>query len=425
MIVESLRSGAWLTDLRVRRIAICTALLIVLGFALEIWLHLHLVPKLHSRSPVNFPIGEDFSNFWSGSALALKGEAVKVFDLSAFLAFEHSHLPLFLQFRWYAYPPVALLLTLPLALLPYLTAYAVWLAAGAALCAWLLRRHLSWPMAIAAAVFTPASFVNAVGGQSGAFSAAIIAGALLLLAEQPLIAGLLISLLSFKPHLALLFPIALVAARRWDAFIAAALGCVLLIAASAAMFGSDIWRHYLEVAPMNKPIMELGKLPDIAPPDPGTAKALVLTFWNRMPTIFATARELGGGIGLSYALQLLSAVLAAAAVWFGWRRTSDPELRGAIFIFATLAATPYAWDYDLIMLNFASVWLWTRGKRLGFLPYEKNAIALLFISAMIGAAVIRFLHVPMTQIAIWLSLCLVLRHVTRTQPASVAEPVPA
>ena len=420
MIVESLRSGAWLTDLRVRRIAICTALLIVLGFALEIWLHLHLVPKLHSRSPVNFPIGEDFSNFWSGSALALKGEAVKVFDLSAFLAFEHSHLPLFLQFRWYAYPPVALLLTLPLALLPYLTAYAVWLAAGAALCAWLLRRHLSWPMAIAAAVFTPASFVNAVAGQNGAFSAAIIASALLLLAEQPLIAGLLISLLSFKPHLALLFPIALVAARRWDAFVAAALGCVLLIAASAAVFGNDIWRHYLEVAPLNKQILEMGALPDII-----AAKLVFVPFWHRVPTIFSATRELGGGIALSYALQLISAVLAAAAVWFGWRRTTDTELRGAIFIFATLAATPYAWDYDLIMLNFASVWLWTRGKRLGFLPYEKNAIALLFISTMIGAAVIRFLHVPITQIAIWLSLCLVLRHVTRTQTASVAEPVPA
>lgn len=422
MIEESLRSGAWLTDLRVRRIAICAAIVISLGFALEIWLHLHLVPKRFSHQPVNFPVGEDFSNFWSGSALALQGKAASVFDPSAFQAFEHSHLPPFLQFRWYAYPPMALLLTLPLALLPYLAAYAAWLAAGAALCALLLRRHLPWPMAIAAAVFTPASFINAVAGQNGAFSAAIIAGALLLLTEHPLIAGLLISLLSFKPHLALLFPVALIAARRWDAFVAAALGCVLLAAASMAAFGSDIWRHYLDVAPLNRPIMELGRLPEIVPTP---AKLVITAFWNRMPTIFAAARELGGGIGLSYALQLISAVLAAASVWHGWRRTSDPELRGAIFIFAALAATPYAWDYDLIMLTFAAVWLWTRGKREGFLPYEKSAIALLFASTMIGAAVIRLLHIPMAQIAIWLALCLALRRVTKAQTVATPEPLPA
>lgn len=275
MIVQSLRSGAWLTDLRIRRIATSSAIVISLGFVVEIWLHLHLVPKLYSRQPVNFPIGEDFSNFWSGSALALQGKAASVFDTSAFLAFEHSHLPPFLQFRWYAYPPVALLLTLPLALFSYLTAYAVWLATGAALCAWLLRHHLSWPMAIAAAVFTPASFINAVAGQNGAFSAVLIAGALLFLAERPVIAGLLISLFSFKPHLAILFPVALIAARRWDAFVAAALGCVLLAAASTAMFGSDIWRHYLDVAPLNRPIMELGRLPEVAPP---TAKIVIMAF---------------------------------------------------------------------------------------------------------------------------------------------------
>jgi alpha-1,2-mannosyltransferase len=154
------------------------------------------------------------------------------------------------------------------------------------------------------------------------------------------------------------------------------------------------------------------------------AKDLAIPFWNRMPTIFAAARELGGGIAIAYALQLVSAVLAAAAVWHGWRRTADPELRGAIFIFATLAATPYAWDYDLIMLNFAAVWLWTRGKRVGFLPYEKSAIALLFIATMLGAAAARLLHVPLMQIAIWLSLYLSLRHVHLARTVPAREPVP-
>src|SRR5689334_6673476 len=105
-IIEALRTGRWLSDPRLARIAICCAILFPIAYAIEIWLHLHLRPEI--TSPINFPIGEDFANQWSGSLLSFKREAAKVYDLNAFLEFEHRNLPPFLHFRWFAYPPTAL-----------------------------------------------------------------------------------------------------------------------------------------------------------------------------------------------------------------------------------------------------------------------------------------------------------------------------
>ena len=49
-------------------------------------------------------------------------------------------------------------------------------------------------------------------------------------------------------------------------------------------------------------------------------------------------------------------------------------MKGAVLILATFLATPYAWDYDMVVLTFAIVWLWQDGTRRGFLPYEKTAL---------------------------------------------------
>jgi hypothetical protein len=403
-----LRTGSWLPDLRVYRLAICGAILFPIAFAVEFWLHLHLQPK--PISPINFPIGEDFANFWSGSALALEGNAKAVFDIQAFQTFEHINLPPFLYFRWFAYPPTTLLVSLPFGLFPYLASYALWLTSGWIACAVTFKRSFSWPMAIAAAVFTPASFVNAVAGQNGAFTAAVLATSVTWLDEYPAIAGLTISLMCFKPHLAVLFPLALAASKHWRALGFAGLGSIGLIAASLVVFGSEAWTGYLHIAPLNKEILEHGGAPGISPTDWATAP-----MWYRMPTVFAAVRAFELGIGFSYASQAVSAILAMALVWYAWQSDVDFQLKGAIFILGTFAVTPYAWDYDLVAVNFAVVWLWMRGRHAGYLSYEKTLLGCLFASTLIGAAISAALHVPVQIILIWVLLLLSIRHVAERQ----------
>ena len=66
--------------------------------------------------------------------------------------------------------------------------------------------------------------------------------ALLLMRSRPVLAGILLGLLTAKPHLALLFPIALVCARSRRALAAMALSAVLLALVSLAAFGQECSR---------------------------------------------------------------------------------------------------------------------------------------------------------------------------------------
>ncbi len=66
------------------------------------------------------PFGDDFINFWSGPYLAWHQRAAEIYNFEAFHAFEQSIVGLHLQGYNYSYPPVLLVLTAPLALVPYI-----------------------------------------------------------------------------------------------------------------------------------------------------------------------------------------------------------------------------------------------------------------------------------------------------------------
>jgi hypothetical protein len=220
------------------------------------------------------PFGDDFVNYWSGPFLALHGRVAEVYNFAAFHAFEQSVTAQSIQDYHYSYPPVLLLLTLPLAFIPYVPALFVWLGATwyAFYRALKLTAHDG---VLLLSLATPALFVSAVGGQNGALTAALLCGGLLLLDRRPIIAGLLFGCLVYKPHLALMLPFALIAGRRWLAVIATGTTAVLLVATSVALFGMQCWLDYAH---------NLGILRAVILED-GTG------VWHRMVSIFVFARR--------------------------------------------------------------------------------------------------------------------------------------
>jgi Glycosyltransferase family 87 len=158
--------------------------------------------------------GDDFINYWSGAYLAFHGRAAEVYDIQAFHAFEQSILGPHIHYYMYSYPPVLLVLTLPLALMPYVPGLGVWLVAT-----WYgFYRTLKLTGSegvLLLSVATPALFISAVGGQNGAMTAALLGGGLTLLDRRPVVAGVMLGLLAYKPHLALILPFAVIAGRRW------------------------------------------------------------------------------------------------------------------------------------------------------------------------------------------------------------------
>ncbi|MFX8624471.1 glycosyltransferase family 87 protein, partial [Acinetobacter baumannii] len=69
----------------------------------------------------------------------------------------------------------------------------------------------------------PVVMFNALMGQNGCLTAALIGGTLYLMPKRPWLAGVCLGLLTYKPQYGLIFPLVLIAAGQWKTFASAAL----------------------------------------------------------------------------------------------------------------------------------------------------------------------------------------------------------
>jgi len=286
------------------------------------------------------PFGDDFVNYWSGAFLAFQGRVAEVYDFAAFHAFEQSVTAQSIQYYHYSYPPVLPLLTLPLAFIPYVPALFVWL--GATWYAFYRAlRATGHAGALLLSLAVPALFINAVGGQNGAMTAALLGGGLLLVDRRPVVAGILFGMMIYKPHLAVMLPVALLAGRRWLVVFVTGATAALLVVTSVAIYGVDAWLRYRYSIDVLRAVV----LED------GTGVS------HRMVSIFVFARHFGAGAAMSYAWQAVGALVAAVFIARAWWRDQPAHIRNAVLLVGTCLATPYLQDYDLVFGAFVVVWL--------------------------------------------------------------------
>jgi len=224
----------------------------------------------------------------------------------------------------------------------------------------------------------PAVLVNLGHGQNGFLTAALLGGALAVLDRRPLIAGLLFGLLAYKPQFGLMIPLVLAASGRWRSFAAAAATVALLALATTVAFGPDVWHAFLESTRFTRlVVLEQG--------DPG---------WHKMQSLFAWARMWGAPIPLAYALQAaLVAGLAATLIWL-WRSATPYPLKAAALCLATMLATPFTFDYDMMVLAPAIAFFVADGFARGFGTWEKTALAALWLLPLVARDVAQITLVP-------------------------------
>ena len=339
----------------------------------------HLVSQIKAgwTDGIDRPFGEDFLNFWSGARLAVTGDWASIYNITAFHDFQVAVVGHTIDLYHYSYPPTLLVLTAPFALLPYPAAWVAWQGLGWLAFATALRvmapRH--W---LLVALAWPAVFVNALGGQAGCWTAAIIGWGLILLPRRPIVAGLVLSLLAVKPQIAWLVPLALLAGREWRALIGAAIGAAMALIVAELWFGSAIWPAYAEQAALLKRVI----LED------GTGT------WHRMISIFVLVRHMGAPLILAYGAQAVASGAVAGIVLTAWYRGSPHRV--ALLVTGMLVGSIYVSDYDCVMIAFPAVYLWHHAG-----PNGRMATVLAAALPLVAAVLAVATHLAIGALMLW------------------------
>ena len=200
---------------------------------------------------------------------------------------------------------------------------------------------------------TPACLINTIGGQNGFLSAALFLGGVLNIDRRPILSGVLIGLLTFKPHLGIVLPFALVALGAWRVIASAAVTALALFAISTAMFGLDAWRDYVAV---------------VGPYQTELLRQFEGFYTTMMVSVLASGRQLGLSYSVALGIQLIVSLGVIALACWAVQRIADPCARAFLLVTATLLATPYAFNYDMTALGAALVWVFV-----GRLPHRPEA----------------------------------------------------
>jgi hypothetical protein len=217
--------------------------------------------------------------------------------------------------------------------------------------------------------------------------------ALLTLNRKPVLAGILFGLLSYKPQFGVMIPLVLIATGRWRACASATATVLVLALVSTLAFGPDVWRHFINAMPFTREVvLEQG----------GTG-------WHKIQSVFSWARMWGAGVPLAYAAQAaVTLALGVALAWL-WRSDASYRLKAAALPIASILATPYSLDYDLMALAPAIAFLALEGYERGFRAWEKTALAFMWFMPLIARTVAEQTLIPLAVPAMAIVFVLLLR----------------
>jgi arabinofuranan 3-O-arabinosyltransferase len=309
--------------------------------------------------PNGLGIPTDFVNVWAAGRLVLDGHPALAYDWDIQKQVEVAELGqnFFGNFAWH-YPPPFLFVAAFLAQFPYSVAFIGWMLVSLMPYLAMMRAIVGRPFGLMLAVAFPLALNNTLVGQNGFLTASLIGGTLYLLPKRPVLAGICLGLLSYKPQYGLLFPIALIAASQWTAFWTAGVVAVTMAFVSWLAFGTESWQAFFHWMPMfSQAFLTEGR-----------------ATWGKMQSIFALVRFFGGTEQLAWIFQWIMSGTVAIVLALMWRSKVRYSLKAAALATGTLLITPYLFMYDMMVLAVPVALLVRMGLASGFRDYELPAL---------------------------------------------------
>jgi hypothetical protein len=314
------------------------------------------------------PVYSDFITPWIAGVQALHGDTAPLYDPTEFVKLQKALIgPKDYFYPNWPYPPTFFFVLVPFAMLPYAYAFVVWDFVTLASCVAVVYRIVRRLPAIALVLASPLTAWTLFAGQNALLWASLLGGSLLALERRPVMAGLLIGCLTYKPQFGILLPLALAAANQWRAFASAAITAALLAGASIAVFGTTAWEAFPQaLLAQNSEVLVSGGHAHTTPD------------WGYIQTVYGLIRTLRGGAAAAWLAQGVTAVCVAIIVYLTWRSAMRYQLKAATLSAAVLIATPYAFATDLAAIVIPAAFLASDQIRCGLLKGEQTVMIALF-----------------------------------------------
>lgn len=291
----------------------------------------------------------DFNVFWDAARRAWTGQPGAAWTEGIFF-----------------HPPPFLLTVQLFALLPLAAGLTAWVVVTLLSLIGASRGHSG--LSATAILAFPPSVVNGIIGQTGFLIGALYLAAARLFTSHPLLSGAMLGAMVIKPQMGLLVPFALIAGREWRAFAGACGGLMLMCGLATLAYGAEsfpIWLAALD-GPQSV-LMEGG------------------SGWQKMASVFATVRALGGSQNFAMATHIAVALLAIMAVIRTWAFNRDSSARFAVLACATSLASPYFYVYDLVFLILPVAWCYHNS--------GKGWLVVVAVAAFVPAALLNWFPV--------------------------------
>lgn len=314
------------------------ALLVVVCFVLSVaWLG---IAVRFGMVPVKAPLVDrlggttagDFMYFYPAAVLSSHGQAADVYDQTSMTTIAREKLDPRVPDLVWPYPPTMSVALAPMGRLSPGAALAVWVAIGVGSLLAVGRLTLSgWRWTLVVLLF-PASALALFTGQFSPVIALLLTAVLVLLERAPTLAGISLGLFVLKPQFALAPLLALLMSRQWRAALAAAATSIAVVTLSLVVFGLAPWTQFFSTGLRHSQVLD------------------VETPLSRFVTLFAALHSYGFSQETALIAHVLISVPIGLAALQLWHRAERQSYRALGLSCAALIITPYALDYDLVLL---------------------------------------------------------------------------
>ncbi len=314
-------------------------------------------------------VGRDFLHSWIAVNLAGEGKYNDIYNPELLVSHSPDEVKKTGVAFNFAYPPQTLVLLQPLSNFNYITSLVLW-SIFSVLC--YVLSSLVFQRKFSNVVFVlvaPTTFLNISMGQNGLFTAALLISGIMLLDNKPRLSGVLFGILTIKPHLGILIPVALIVGGYKKSFLWAVISTVFIFILSLLIFGVEVWEAWINNSPWvyAKNFIESG-----------TGVALFM-----QPSPFMSIRLLFNDIEMAWSIQVLSAIFSSVCVLYTFKNSKCLELKASVLITATYLVSPYIHSYDMAALSMVIIWQIRKGFENGFMYGEKTLLMVAWLTPLI------------------------------------------